>query len=276
MLVNSINQMKEKLDQSYRELHSFNQELEIKVEEKTHLILEQRQQLEYSAKMTALGEMAGGIAHEINTPLAAVHLQTEIMIGMTDDDMVDLEDLKNHLHRNLDMLQRIAKIIQGLKSFSRNGAKDPLQVSPVKEIIQDTVALCHEKFRMHNIDLRFMDIPENIKVCCRPVEIGQVLLNLIHNAHDAVMNSSEKWVQVGFEQTDSTVSFTVTDSGPGIPTEIKEKIFQPFFTTKEVGKGTGLGLSISKGIIERHQGRLYIDENSRTTRFVIQLPSSAA
>jgi len=100
-------------------------------------------------------------------------------------------------------------------------------------------------------------------------------LNLLNNAFDAVSNfeQKEKWVRLTVERLPRGVEFSMTDSGPGIPRELRPKIMQPFFTTKPVGQGTGLGLSISRGIIEAHSGRFYLDETSERTRFVVWLPA---
>ena len=108
------------------------------------------------------------------------------------------------------------------------------------------------------------------------MQLGQVLLNLLSNAHDAVQALSEKWVKVAVEDRGPDLLISVTDSGPGIPTEVADRLMEPFYTTKEVGKGTGLGLSISKGIIDAHQGKIELDRHSPNTRFNITLPKFRA
>lgn len=100
----------------------------------------------------------------------------------------------------------------------------------------------------------------------------QVLLNLINNAHDALENADEKWIEIKLEETENEIRLSVSDSGPGIPHELKEKIFNPFFTTKPVGKGTGMGLSISHGIVRSHHGSLEFNDKEKRTSFVNSLP----
>ncbi|MBY0315470.1 MAG: GHKL domain-containing protein [Bdellovibrionales bacterium] len=112
----------------------------------------------------------------------------------------------------------------------------------------------------------------DIKIQCRSVEISQVFLNLLDNAFDAIHQLEEKWVRVELRDLDESIEMSFTDSGWGIPECLKDKIMQPFFTTKEVGKGTGLGLSIAHGIIEAHQGQLFLDSTSTHTRFAVRLP----
>jgi two-component system sensor histidine kinase DctS len=107
---------------------------------------------------------------------------------------------------------------------------------------------------------------------CRAVQISQVLLNLINNACDAISSLNEKWILINAIERNNLIEISVTNSGPKIPAHIREKLMQPFFTTKEVGMGTGLGLSLSKTIAEAHGGRLYLDLGAENTRFVLELP----
>ena len=115
-------------------------------------------------------------------------------------------------------------------------------------------------------------LDEEHLVECREAEIGQVIVNLINNACDAVKDENQRWVKVEVCSNSEKVFIQVTDSGPGIPDDLKEKILKPFFTTKPVGQGTGLGLSITKSILDAHQGQLCLDENSKNTKFVVELP----
>ncbi len=223
------------------------------------------------AKLSALGEMAGGIAHEINNPLTVIQLhvvqtQTLQQLGSLTDKI---------LLENLDKIQntttRISKIISGLRTFSRDGVKDPFERVDVHRWVNETLSLCSEKFRYHQLDLN-VHIEENLYVRGRLIQLGQVLLNLMNNAFDAVQTYPKKWIRLEASRKGSIIEVRVTDCGSGIPEEVAVKIMQPFFTTKEVGKGTGLGLSISKGIIEDHQGRFFLDRQHENTSFVIQLP----
>jgi C4-dicarboxylate-specific signal transduction histidine kinase len=142
----------------------------------------------------------------------------------------------------------------------------------VRELVDDTLELCSERFRLHNIDLRVGPVSDVLDLDCNSVQISQVLLNLLSNAHDAVEGHDRAWVALDVKPRAGTVELSVTDSNPGVPPEIRSKIFQPFFTTKGVGRGTGLGLAVSHGIIEEHHGRLELDLASAHTRFVVTLP----
>jgi signal transduction histidine kinase len=143
----------------------------------------------------------------------------------------------------------------------------------VKDLINDSLAYCIDNLKFHNINLIIEDIPADIHLECRAIQISQVLLNLINNARDAIKEQSEeKWIKIGVQEIDNVVEFSLTDSGKGIPPEIRHKILEPFYTTKPNGEGTGLGLSISKNIIESHSGILQIAENTENTKIIFSIP----
>ena len=227
-----------------------------------------------SSKMAALGEMASGIAHEINNPLTIIYGKASLMRSMVKRNEYEPERFSKHLDLIESTAMRISKIIKGLKTFSRSEEKDPFTVHKLIKIFDDVMVLCTEKFRKNQVELFLPEIPENFELNCHPAEISQVIINVFNNAVDAIAEMNvEKWVKVSLEKSIySSVIIKITDCGNGIPLEIQNKMMQPFFTTKDVGKGTGLGLSISKGIIEAHGGKLSIDSESKNTTFVIELP----
>lgn len=236
-------------------------------------ITQQRNQLLSTSKMAALGEMAGGVAHEINNPLAVIigkssQLRKQLATGLPMGErlMTDIEKIEN-------TAQRIAKIVSGLRSFSRNADNDPMTKLNIRQVVEDAITLASDKFAHQSIELRkIFNIPAEAFVLGRQAQLEQVLLNLLHNAHDAILEKTNKWVEVRVSQSQDKFSIAVTDCGTGIPDEVVEKMMQPFFTTKEVGKGTGLGLSISKGIIEGHGGEFTYDKTCQNTRFNITIP----
>lgn len=232
-----------------------------------------RSQLIQSAKMAALGEMASGVAHEINNPLAIIVGKVHSIERILKLNNYQSTDLENGLQKIKQTAERIGKIVSGLRTFSRSGEHDPFSPEELRTIVEDSISLCSERFRNHGIILSIGEVPD-IKINCRMTQISQVFLNLLSNAFDAVQTENTKEVSVIFklDQQSSFVNIEIVDSGPGIPENIAKNIMQPFFTTKEVGKGTGLGLSISSGIIEEHKGRLYLDQQSESTKFVISLP----
>jgi C4-dicarboxylate-specific signal transduction histidine kinase len=237
-------------------------------------ILAQQVRVAAANKMAALGEMAGGIAHEINNPLAIISGRAQELMELAEAGELAQEDVRS-LAEKVDLTaMRISKIIRSLRFFARDGQEDPFEEASVLQIVNDTLEFCRQRFLSHAIDLRLGEFPESLLLECRAVQIGQVLLNLLNNAHDAVEGLSEKWIELSVRDLGERVQVCVTDSGRGIAPELRGRILEPFFTTKGIGKGTGLGLSISKGIIESHQGSLFVDESSAHTRFVMDLPKS--
>ncbi len=231
----------------------------------------QRSTSQHTSKMTALGEMAAGIAHEINNPLMIISGKAQKSIRSIRDGNFDTEEFKENLEKIVFTSNRIGKIISGLRAFSRNGEKDPLIRVSLKSIITDTCDLCSEKFRQNGVQLSINDFPDQV-VKCRSVQISQVLLNLLNNSYDAIQGNAEKWIKISATVKEGHISIRVADSGRGISQEIVDKMMQPFFTTKEIGKGTGLGLSISNGIISDHKGKMYYELSEGNTSFVIELP----
>lgn len=252
-------------------LYELNQSLEKKVKERTDQWIAAKAQLSHSSKMSSLGEMAGGVAHEINNPLAVIKNVSGQIIEILDDEPIDKSLLKEMATIVETTIDRIAKIVQGLRSFSRDGSRDPFLQVNVYRLIDETVNLCHERFKNHGINLMVEDFDKELCFEGREVEISQVLLNLFNNSFDAIEKNKEKWVRIAVLSGGDWLEIQVTDSGKGIPLEIQEKIFDPFFTTKEVGKGTGLGLNISMGIIQNHNGQFKIDSECANTRFAIRL-----
>ena len=225
-----------------------------------------------SSRLSSLGEMASGVAHEINNPLTIIMSRAQRIESLLTLDHPDQKSLLLQTDHIVKTAHRIAKIIKGLQSFARETTGEPFQVVPIKEVIFNTVELCKERFSKYQVRLDYPAvIDENWRFWGREEQISQVLMNLLNNAFDAVQAESSKWIKIDVIKKDSKIQVTVTDSGHGIPEQVETKMFSPFFTTKEVGKGTGLGLSISKGIVERHGGLLFFDKTAQNTRFVLEL-----
>lgn len=236
------------------------------------IIREQQETMVSTSKMSALGEMAGGVAHEINNPLAIIKNLSGQLQEVLNDDPLDKSLVKDMAAQVEKTTDRIAKIVQGLRSFSRDGSKDPFYEVSVQQLIEETLSFCNERFKNNGIQITVDDFDKNLRFEGRATEVSQVLLNLLNNAHDAIAGRKEKWIKVSIVDQPEWINIQVTDCGDGITPEIRERIFQPFFTTKEIGKGTGMGLSISVGIIKQHKGELKLDTRCPNTRFVIRLP----
>jgi PAS domain S-box-containing protein len=228
--------------------------------------------LTQTAKLASLGEMAAGIAHEINNPMTIILGRAEQIKGLLKNESVAVDQISSVADNIISSVQRVAKIIKALRAFSRLNAE--MEFTPVKliDVVNETTDLCKERFKDNNVRLQINIDDQNTVVTSRGTQMSQVLLNLLNNAYDAISDKPDKWIAVDAFETAEFVRITVTDCGVGIPASIADKLFQPFFTTKGVDKGTGLGLSISHGIVADHGGRIYIDQKSQNTRFVIELP----
>ncbi len=231
-------------------------------------------QLLNSAKMSSLGQMAAGMAHEINNPLAIIKGQAQLLEVRAESGQVTVEDLRISAGKIAQTVDRIAKIIQGLRSFSRDSKGDPFSPTPLASLLDGALDLCQTRFKNHGVELRRPATLPDCVLDCRASEIIQVLLNLLNNGFDAALSRDQevKWVSLGFEDLGETVTILVMDSGPGIAPEVQGRLMTPFFTTKGVGKGTGLGLSISKGLAESHGGRLELMGGATHTCFRLALP----
>lgn len=259
-----------------------NEQLEQKVVERTAELQAsiQKQEETYSmlvqaSKMSSLGEMAGGIAHEINNPLATLKILAEQIQGLLEEEPLDVPALTERAGVIINTVTRISTVITGMLSFSRTSEDIPMEDAFISDIISNTLVFCAEKLKKYEIALEVTDYPKDLRVHCRGNQVSQVLLNLLNNAKDAIASYTEaKWIRIEIREVGSDICLRVSNCGPKIPTEVAQKIFRPFFTTKPVGKGTGLGLSISQRILGDHKGSLSLDLDVPQTCFVMRLPNA--
>ena len=234
-----------------------------------------RVQMVTNSRLSALGMMAGGIAHEINNPLGVIHASAENMVRLVESGSVHGTAILKHCNRISQTADRIAKIVRSLRHVAREGSADEFRETPVHQIVDETLALCAERFRMHNIRLAVPGVVSAAVISCRETQICQILLNLLQNAFDELVDrEGDRWVELDVASCPPWVVFAVRDNGPGISPENRAHIMEPFFTTKPVGKGTGLGLSISRSIALEHGGTLELDPESAHTCFVLRIPLS--
>lgn len=223
------------------------------------------------AKMASLGEMASGIAHEINNPLTIILGRCDNVLSAKGEQALSAKDCATQVESIKRTADRIVKIVSGLRTFARQGDSDPMLTCSYGDIIHNTIELCKDRLGSSQVSLA-IKIDRDLQVECRATQISQVLLNLINNACDAVQELTERWIEVKLGQGQDHSELRVTDSGSGIPEAVVSRMMQAFFTTKGVGKGTGLGLSISRGIAEAHSGTLSYELHGGHTSFVLRLP----
>ena len=252
--------------QLYAEVKAFNEELEQRVEERTKELEETQAQLMQSEKLASIGQLAAGVAHEINNPLGVILGFTQVILkklGKTDPLCKPLSSIEREG-------LRCKKIIQGLLDFSR---RSPHTVQPVNlnDVLEAACQLSEYQISLENVNIVKGYAPNLPQVQGNANQLQQVFTNLVINAYHAMPNGGT--LRLVTRAAGDKVQAIVSDTGVGIPSEHLKNIFDPFFTTKEVGKGTGLGLSISYGIIESHGGKIEVGSQMGVgTTFVVTLP----
>ena len=278
------------LKRRYEEVQALNTKLQ-----------DMQHQLLQSEKMASVGQLAAGVAHEINNPIGYVYSNLgtlekyiqdmfsivaayeEIEPAITDSALLDQvhaakdkadlnflrDDMRAVLSETREGITRVKKIVQDLKDFSRIDTRDEWHWADLQKGLDSTLNIVHNELK-YKADVRkeYTDIPE---VECRPSQLNQVFLNLLVNAGHAIESKGVITIRTG--QIDGQVWVEIADSGKGIEPQHLPRIFDPFFTTKPVGQGTGLGLSLSYGIVQKHGGRIEVQsEPGMGTTFRVWLP----
>lgn len=240
-------------------------------------------QLIQASKMATLGEMSAGVAHELNQPLNAIRIGSDLLKKMVDRGMILEPDLTGRVSREIgSQVERAANIINHLREFGRKSEPDELEKVFINKPIRDVFTVLGQQLALKQIKVN-LDLDESLP----PVygvsnRLEQVFINLVMNARDAIEEMLEKSSQKEREgiltirtyQEKGRVVAIVRDNGVGMSERVKEKIFEPFFTTKDVGRGTGLGLSISYGIVQDYEGTIEVESMPGSgTIFKITLPA---
>jgi C4-dicarboxylate-specific signal transduction histidine kinase len=214
--------------------------------------------------------MAAGIAHELNNPLAIIASFADVLAyAVESDDRPAVDDALQAIH---DAVARSTRIVTGLRRFARETGRDSQEPVLPGRLFEDALDLTRARIENHGVRLT-VSVGSETPVLCNPIDLSQVLINLINNAFDATRDGKDGWIGLEAHDTsDGWVELVVTDSGPGIAPDVVADVFNPFFTTKDVGSGTGLGLSISRGVVEGLGGTLSLREDAPNTTFVIRLP----
>ena len=234
---------------------------------------DERQKLEeellLAGRLAAVGELAAGVAHELNNPLAAIQGFAQLLTKSTDLNEATKKDLDT-IYREA---QRAARITQNLLSFARKH-KPEKQLISINEALEKTLELRAYEMKANNIELSGQLQPDLPLTIADFYQVQQVFMNIIINAEQAMVEAHGKGkLVIKTRIVGNSIQITFTDDGPGISEENLDRIFNPFFTTKEVGKGTGLGLSICYGIVQTHGGRIYAKSKlGKGATFVVEIP----
>lgn len=232
-----------------------------------------QEQLRIAEKLASIGQLAAGVAHEINNPLGTILLYTSMLKKELEKSYND-DRYKSDFELIIEEANRCKNIVSNLLNFARQG-KLNLREFDVKNSVEDVLKPFTVNPSYRNIDFILNVANNNCKIIADEDQLKQVFINLIKNACDAMSESEKKVLTVNLNCTDKEVTIEFSDTGIGIPKENQSKIFTPFFTTKSIGKGTGLGLAISYGIIKMHKGNItFTSEEGKGTIFKITLPKN--
>ncbi|MBI2371703.1 MAG: response regulator [Deltaproteobacteria bacterium] len=229
---------------------------------------EMHEHLVQSEKLSAVGRLVAGVAHELNNPLTSVLIFSETLLGW---------NLQGNAHKAVERIhtdaERCAKIVRNLLAFARRQEAEKTLVN-LNELIERTVELLTYQLKVENIGLHLELAPDLPATVADPHQLQQVFVNIITNAIEAMAPAENGGrLAISSSRLGDLIQLRFQDSGPGIPEEILGKIFDPFFTTKDVGKGTGLGLSLAYGIIQEHEGRIYVRSRPGAgTTFFVEIP----
>ena len=229
-------------------------------------------QLQAMSRLASLGEMATGLAHEINQPLGVMRLTIANLDRKVQNDDLESDYLQEKLARLDEVTERINKLVSGMKSFGRV-QEDELEIFDLNKSVQAVYDLLSEQLTLKGVALKVFQSGESMCPYGSPTQLEQVLINLLNNSADAILEKGTGGeISVRLASTGSAHQIIVDDSGPGFPDALMERLMEPFFTTKPPGKGTGLGLSYSQGIVSEMGGSLQLENTKVGARVTLSLP----
>ena len=227
------------------------------------------QQLHLTGRLAAVGELAAGVAHELNNPLTAVQAYAQFLSSREDLD----ENVRKDVTTIYGEAQRATRITANLLSFARKHEPEKSFIS-INEVIESSLELNLYRMRVNNIEVVTELDPDLPRTMADFHQMQQVFVNIITNAEHCMMESHGKGnLLIKTQTTAAMIKVSFIDDGPGIPEESIKRLFDPFYTTKDVGKGTGLGLAICFGIVQGHGGRIHAESNSgHGATFIVEIP----
>jgi two-component system NtrC family sensor kinase len=267
-LADSFNQMTDHLRKANKELVEWGKILEKKVEERTRELVEIQAHLIQSEKLASIGKLAAGIAHEINNPLGGILIYSYLILEDTNKDSPHYENLKKIVKETT----RCKDIVKGLLEFAR--PKEPqMALTDINETLNRALSILERQALFQNIAINKTYASFLPKIIADGSQLQQVFMNIIINGAEAMEGRGTLTLKTSIDKTHDFIDIEITDTGHGIKDEDKKRLFEPFFSTKEVGKGTGLGLAISYSIIQKHQGSIEVRSRmSAGSTFTVKLP----
>ncbi len=224
----------------------------------------------HNSRLAAIGEMAAGIGHEINNPLAIIKGFLIITKKLLSKPHIDMEKVNRKIEKMELASSRIESIVRGLRTFSRSENDETTHFNPV-EVLQESIDMLSEIYEQDGIAITFNNRADTAYLFGNRGRWQQIIMNLFSNARDALENIPQKDILLTTRLVDQKFILEFKDSGHGIPDDIKDKVFNPFFTTKEVNKGTGIGLSMVHTIVQQFDGEISVSSDEGTT-FTLEFP----
>lgn len=245
--------------------------------EAQRLLEQERVRARFAERMAGMGEFASGVAHELGNTLATLQGRAEMLKEWVERDPLGSA---GHSLRAVESILRVTarmtSILNGMREVARGGDQEAPRVESVAQLLTRALELCATHPRAKGVEVTLEACPSDLEVICRETQAVQILVNLVVNACDAIQELPERWIRVGARSPSGDrrcVQISVTDSGPGIPAEVRSRMFKPFFTTKKQGEGTGLGLYLSQKWAHAQGGRIFVDVDAGQTRLVLELPT---
>lgn len=224
-----------------------------------------------AAKLSLLGKITAGMAHEINTPLGTITLCTSQIKSILDEENMDIDFCKGLL-TDLELAAvNVKRIIASMRSFGSN-SKESYVFSNSNHILNTAKTLFQNSLKRHNIDFKINSPQNGVDIFCNPTQISQVIINLINNSKEALVHESDKWIKLEVGENNKEMFIIVTNSGERISPDDEKKLYLPYFTTKDSEHERGIGLYVVKSIIDNHCGEIILDKDSLHTSFIISLP----
>ncbi len=257
-----------KLNEALKELENYKNQLEARVEKEVLKSKEKDTMLSEQSKLASMGEMIGAIAHQWRQPLNTLSGNIQFLDDDFDDNMIDEKYIEQFINKNMELIKFMSNTIDDFRNFFRVDKEK--NVFSIKDKVLKTLNILKSSLKINNITIS-INSEDDFQFYGMPTEFQQVILNIIHNAKDALVESNVQNKQIIID-IKSTGIITISDNANGIPKDIQHRVFEPYFTTKEEGKGTGIGLYMSKTIVEEHMyGTLSVASDEKGASFKILL-----
>jgi C4-dicarboxylate-specific signal transduction histidine kinase len=249
-------------------------EAEQAARESLQLLSEAQARLISAGRMGILGEMATGISHEMNNPLTILRGYLFMTQDMLRSEAMSPDKLMELNLKSIQVSERMARIVKGLAAFANERERSEIESFCLRDCVERSLTFCRERLVSHGIGLILDDWSSEIMAMARPADLTQIVISLVMNAADAVERSEARWIRISARATYSRIILRIVDSGNGIEPKVAQKMFIPFFSTKDGGSGNGMGLSVAKTLINASGGDIRYIASEANTTFEIELVRS--